>query len=181
MIEPFDPAEAERHKIIFYRLPQDLNLDEIDPLMRPVVRRINESGWVWTAECCQGHPDYNGEGAGWDHNVKPFLRLVTSKKTLGEMMGALASSMRLPDRVEGWPPEKMRCDVTCSFTTHVWSGDLGPWEQVLIYVEAHNVLTRDRGIEALAAFAERINDRPFFECPGCGADLAVERCNCELR
>lgn len=151
---PFSKEEAEKHKIIFYVLPQKLKLKNIDPLMRPVVDRINESGWVWTAECCQGHPDYDEHSVGWEHNVRPFVRLVTSKARFGEMMGLLASSMRLPDRLD--PIETARCDVTLSFETFIWPHDLGPWEQVNIYINVQNVLGRNRGIEALQQFADAL-------------------------
>lgn len=156
---PFSKDEAEKHKIVFYVLPQDLNLKNIDPLLQSIVKQINDSGWVWTAECCQGHPDYDGTGrSGWDHNVRPFVRLVTSKVRFGEMMGLLASSMRLPDRFE--PIEAARLNGVCSFETFVWPRPLGPWEQASVYINAHNVLSRNHGIEALTQFAAALQPKP---------------------
>lgn len=156
---PFDPEQAKLHRIIFYSLPQDLDLAQVDPLMRPIVEKINASGWVWTAECCQGHPDYDGSQPGWDHNPSPFLRLVCSKDRLGDMLGSLVLSMRLPNVLD-IEDRRCRADCTCPLKIFIWPNDLGPWEQVNVYVEAHNVRARDFGIEALTQFADRLHDSP---------------------
>ena len=157
---PFDPEQAKAHNIVFYSLPQDIDYEQIDPLMRSILRRINASGMVWTAECCQGHPDYNGEG-GWEHNTRPFLRLVTSAENLGWMMGHLVRSMRLRDIHE--PINKARIAHVCTFQTYVWKFTHPcPYEQVMIYVEARNILDRDRGIEAFEQFSWAVS--PDEEC-----------------
>lgn len=157
---PFSADEAMTHHIIFYSLPQDLDLAQIDPMMRPVVEKINASGWVWTAECCQGHPDYDGSNPGWDHNPSPFLRLVCEKYSLGDMLGELVASMRLPN-VFDINDRRCRCDYVCPLKVFLWSRELGPWEQINVYVEAHNVRGRDFGIEALTQFADRVCASPL--------------------
>lgn len=35
--------------------PRTLTALQVDPQMWPIVRLINQSGWVWTTESCQGH------------------------------------------------------------------------------------------------------------------------------
>jgi len=35
--------------------PRTLTDEQIDPAMWPIVQRINQSGWVWTTESCEGH------------------------------------------------------------------------------------------------------------------------------
>src|SRR5688500_4748721 len=37
--------------------PDRLTAKEVDPLMWPIVERINRSGWIWTTESCQGHDE----------------------------------------------------------------------------------------------------------------------------
>lgn len=37
--------------------PSTITLAYVDTLMWPIVERINQSGWVWTTESCQGHED----------------------------------------------------------------------------------------------------------------------------
>ncbi len=38
-----------------------------------------------------------------------------------------------------------------------------------------------RVAKIVARNAKRVpsTERPFFECPGCGADLAIEKCRCK--
>ena len=133
-VVPFDPMEAQKHKIAFYSLPQDLDLSKIDELMRPIVAEINSSGWVWTAECCQGHPDAT-EAKGWDHNTSPYLRLVVADNDLALLLILLIKGCR--GRI-----------------VEIHTVAKGPWVEVLLYVKAINVLQRNQGIEALTGFAK---------------------------
>jgi hypothetical protein len=82
--------EANDSGCIFYADPATLRDDQIDPLLRDAVRRINESGWVWTAESCQGHPD--AEDA-WAGNTRPMLRLVCRIDSRATMMDALCQAL----------------------------------------------------------------------------------------
>src|ERR1700719_3228914 len=137
VVIPFSVAEVNKHKIAFYALPQDIDLDRIDLLMRPIVSKINQSGWVWTAECCQGHPDAT-EPKGWDYNTNPYLRLVVEDGIdLESMLGLLVAACR-GQVIELHTIEK------------------GPWVEVLIYVKAINTLQRNNGIKALTKFADTL-------------------------
>lgn len=152
---PFDPQIAKDNHLIFYVLPQDLKLAYVDALLRPVVASINASGWVWTAESCQGHPDAADYGAtAWGFNTGPFLRLVVHGDRLGDMLARLIEAMRLPynaaDPTFG-PPD-------CVMPLKLHSRECGAWREVMAYVEAHNVMYRNLGIRALARFAETLND-----------------------
>lgn len=60
----------------FYSDPESVDLALVDPLMRAFVQRMNSSGWVWTAECCQGHPDAPDNAYIWAGNTSPMVRLV---------------------------------------------------------------------------------------------------------
>jgi hypothetical protein len=143
-IVPFDPIEAQKHKIAFYSLPQDVDFNKIDPLMCPIISKINSSGWVWTAECCQGHPDTT-EAVGWDHNTSPYLRLVVlNGRNFKDMLLILMTACR------GHVVE-----------IHTVERDL--WVEVLLYVKAINVLQRNAGIRALTKFAEGVFNGGFQE------------------
>ncbi len=81
---------AKEQGAIFYSLPEDIDPAQIDPLLREIVLNINLSGFCWTAECCQGHPDAAKPGdTGWDHNVEPYLRLVCHQGREGEVLAEL--------------------------------------------------------------------------------------------
>jgi hypothetical protein len=144
-IVPFDAEVARDNRLTIYVLPQDLDIAAVDPLLREVVTTINSSGWVWTSESCQGHPDaVCAEDTGWDHNTNPFLRLITREADLGSMLALLASAMRGETRV-------------CTIRLH--SVKKGEWIEAIVYVEAINALMRNQGIAALWRFAESLERR----------------------
>lgn len=75
--------------------PRTLDLEQVDPAMRPLVSRINRSGWLWTAESCEGH----GGQAG------PVLGLVTDDP--GRLFDCLARAHAATVRAsepEGYDP-----------------------------------------------------------------------------
>ena len=144
-IAPFDAEEAAANKLTIYILPQDLDSSLVDPLLRDIIATINSSGWVWTSESCQGHPDAaSPEDTGWDHNTNPFLRLIVRNSDFGEMLALLASAMRGENRV-------------CTMRLH--SIAKGAWVEAIVYVEAINVLMRNQGIAALKRFSESLETR----------------------
>jgi hypothetical protein len=141
----FDPMEARRHKISWYALPQELIIENIDPLMRVIVAEINASGWVWTAESCQGHPDAI-EPTGWDHNTSPYLRLVVHTDDLGELLKCLA-------------------DATRGMVIDLHTVERGPWLEVLVYVKAINTIQRNTGLVALQRFAGLVSGSYHYQRP----------------
>jgi len=139
---------------IFYSDPATLNEKYIDPLLRDAVSRINQSGWVWTAESCQGHPDFDGRTikTAWEHNTRPMLRLVCRIAHAGQMLASLAlaatyqfeddadtgfSSARMTQGLELWPHTRR-----------------DGWFEVLAYFEAGNVAMRDIGCKRFEKFAD---------------------------
>lgn len=144
MIEPDESPEAAKAAgAVFYSLPKDLTDDMIDPLLRKAVRRINESGWCWTAESCQGHPDAT-ELAPWGFNTKPMLRLVCHESGFGEMLAKLAHAMS---------DEHDALAGSCMFEVCNYKAR-GDYAEALIYVRAANVFERNRGCRAFERFAE---------------------------
>jgi hypothetical protein len=88
-----DWAAAKEAGCVFYSLPGELNYDQVDPLIADVCRSINASGWVATAESCQGHPDAE-HAHPWAGNTSPMLRLVCRAERAGAMLLALADGLR---------------------------------------------------------------------------------------
>lgn len=143
---------------IFYSDPATLTPGMIDPLLRDAVAKINASGWVWTAESCQGHPDFGlvDVHTAWEHNTRPMLRLVCRADHAGSMLVALTRSAcdpitdvltpieeetdlrlsRYPQGLELWPNERRN-----------------GWYEVLAYFQAGNVAMRDLGCLRFARFA----------------------------
>jgi hypothetical protein len=122
-----------------------LKADTIDPLVRDIVVDINASGWLWTAESCQGHPD-DTTGNAWAVNTSPMLRLACQAEHVGRMFQALyeaSTQMRDADGLE---------------ETFVWKAHpeerRGGWAEILLFVEARTAYEHDRAVAMLAKFAE---------------------------
>lgn len=148
-IAPFSAEVARANNLTIYILPQDLDISAVDPLLRDIVTTINSSGWVWTSESCQGHPDATVPGeTGWDHNTNPFLRLITAEKDVGVVLALLTAAMRGPER-------------TCLIRLHTIRK--GNWVELIVYVEAFTTLTRNQGIAALLRFATSLECRKVTE------------------
>lgn len=155
-----DPELAKRAGMCFYNLPQDLIPEQIDPLIRKAVFRINESGWIWTGESCQGHPDCEEELTPWGLNVHPFLRLICRAENIGKMFSLLISAMRYMDKygmdsVMGFKVYPCRKNTAYPSENIV---DNDKWEEVMIYLNGTNVAERNRSISCFEKFAELVND-----------------------
>lgn len=77
-----------------YWHPLDLRRAHVDPLIWPAVKRINESGWVWTLESCQGH---RGPDAWSD---APLIRLAVHHGEAHRMLGLLVRSAPWPEDID---------------------------------------------------------------------------------
>jgi hypothetical protein len=125
--------------------------EQIDLLLRVAVAAINSSGWVWTAESCQGHPDESDLYAAWGHNTQPYLRLVCRAQDLGDAVAALlAEAGDEDDKAIGTPEMRLR-------TRPLRDG----WMELQVYVSAHNVATRNRGCQAFERFGFAIQRKPL--------------------
>lgn len=137
---------AQAAGALFYTLPSELKQEQIDPLLRDAVTAINSSGWVWTAESCQGHPDEPDIHAPWGHNTRPYLRLVCRAEDVGDVAATLlAEAGDEESRMIGAPEMCMR-------SRPLRDG----WMELQVYVTAHNVASRDRGCQAFERFGVAI-------------------------
>ena len=144
-----NPEPARMQGCSFYKLPDELAEDDIDPLIRDAVFRINKSGWVWTAASCQGHPDAAKPIEGWQ-NVRPYLRLVTPTERLGDMLATLLLSMRVQDTQINLPMSLM-CELRTTSVPH------SDYTEVEVYVKAITAYDRDLGIRAFDQFANAVS------------------------
>ncbi len=138
--------EAQAAGIYFYELPNQLNYDTVDPLIRDVCHSINESGWVWTAESCQGHPDadYAFPRAG---NTKPMLRLVCREPDAGEMLNSLLAACGAnTDRDVHHPILLEVCELSRQ----------NGWVPIIVYARACTTYERNQGIAVYRRFAANL-------------------------
>jgi len=66
-----------------YYHPSVLKKSQVDELIWPAVKRINESDWVWTLESCQGNHAWS---------KYPLIRLVVHNGNVSQMLGLLHRS-----------------------------------------------------------------------------------------
>lgn len=142
---------APKDGVIFYTRPEDLVPEQIDPLLRDAVGKINASGWVWTGESCQGHPDAASlNDTGWTHNTEPYLRLICARRDLGRMLAALAEATLDTD-------EDNEAGIFHAAQLRVFANGRHPeWAEIGVYVLARNVMERDFGCRVFERFAATI-------------------------
>lgn len=149
--------DANASGCIFYDDPATLRDDQIDPLLRKAVRQINRSGWVWTAESCQGHPDATGDV--WAGNTRPMLRLVCRVEDRPRMMDAL---------VQAFAESNNWADLPTVRSIAVWPYERrNGWFEALVYVPAATAGERDLGCKCYERFAELVDPLtpdPFYSC-----------------
>lgn len=151
------PEAAQAAGAIFYTLPADLKPEQIDPLLRDIVFEINRSGWVWTGESCQGHPDASPGETFWPHNTEPFLRLVVHQARSARMLLHLAYALEVPDRAlehasrVGWLHSGAQ-------GVRLYRDDRDPYDEFRVYLPAGNACERDGGIEVFRRFARSVNE-----------------------
>jgi len=149
-----DFESARQAGVCFYEHPDKLSPEQIDPLLRDIVPRINSSCWVWTAESCQGHPDSTEPV--WANNVQPMLRLVTTAQNEGAMLALLMMAARSMEDPSDEAMTAWGRPGAPSF--RIYLHPRGPlWVEHLIYVEAATTYSRDRGIECFRRFAEMVS------------------------
>ncbi len=154
------PAEAREQGVNFYELPEKLKPEMVDEEIRTAVWRINESGWIWTAESCAGH--WGGEG--WAGNVRPMLRLVCRKADLGELLRHLYDSVLYQgeDRQIG----------AVGFTVWHYPRTYADFHELIVYIEARTDEERGRGLDAWRQFSERIQRDDYSQMIADGVDVA---------
>lgn len=147
-------AELKAAGACFYALPEDLKPGYIDPLIRDAVFAINASGWVWTGESCQGHPDAT-EPRGWEHNIEPMLRLITTAEDYALMLQLLTDAC--------WRPIEEQDEFMAHYPLGLslypqfrdgWS--IAPYREVLVYVKARQTIERNAGLRLFERFADNV-------------------------
>ena len=138
---------------LFYSPPDKLD-EWMDAMMRPICEEINRSGWVWTAESCQGHPDAQKSRA-WASNTRPMLRLVTKKENVGRMFAALAEAYEIERRsTEESVEEHGNMSELMGFEVFPVSGRNPEWSEMLIYIGAKTAYQRDQGVSVWEVFSK---------------------------
>lgn len=145
--------QANAAGALFYILPSELKPEDVDLLLRLAVAAINSSGWIWTAESCQGHPDETDLHAPWGHNCEPYLRLVMRAEDLGDAVHALLAEAHDEESLMIGP-------VQVKLHTRPLKDG---WLEMVVYVVAHNAAQRNRGCQALERFGFAIGQRPPLE------------------
>ena len=138
----YTAAAAQEAGCLFYRLPEELEIQEVDLLLQQAVLAINRTGVCWTAESCQGHPESTDPC--WASNVEPMLRLAYRTKDEAQVMGCLLRATRSvenQDRQAGTlrlsPDPRGQPD----------------WCELLVYVIGTTAYDRNRGIAIFDRFA----------------------------
>lgn len=131
-----------------HKSPLSLTAADVDTKMWPIVQSINQSGWVWTTESCQGHDDKT-------HGSSPLLGLVTND--IGRALGLLAEAIveeNVANHVrDTWDPHGIRFDA--AMFTGTWKPTLGRY-QVRIIVPADSQERRDRALSMFTRFAASV-------------------------
>lgn len=128
----------------FYTLPSELKVNEqIDPLLRTAVAAINASGWIFTCESCQGHPDETELMAPWGFQIEPYLRLTCPAGRVGVAVELMLEAARDDTGIELMGPAGLKL-----YTRALKNN----WMELKVYVEARNVAGRNRGCQLLERF-----------------------------
>ena len=141
--------EAQEAGAGFYHPPSLLDYQtQIDPLLQEACARVNSSDWLWTAETCQGHPDYDGVNihTAWDHQTGPYFRVVLRDQYVG-LCFALLYKAAVEEKLQDAFPLGVEFYARRLRST---------WNSFPILIRAHNVKTRDRACQMLTHFAELV-------------------------
>jgi len=142
--------EAKRAGCLFYEMPWEIKWELVDPLIRNAVRRLNGSGYVWSAESCEGHPDAAVPGA-WASNTSPMLRLVARKMNQGTVVYRLFEAYEAVKKAAEQAKQPFELG---GYRMH--PQQRGAWAETLVYVSALNVFQRNQGIQVFEKFAELV-------------------------
>lgn len=147
------PEEARLAHMVCYDLPSKVKAipEMIDPLIRNAVLKINESGWVWTGESCQGHPD--SETFCWADNARPMLRLITRSEDVGDMMRCLLTASLEKENPDLELLEQLKPPYMCNFEIYPCRQNKG-WCEILVYIPATTVYHRNNGCKIFERFGE---------------------------
>lgn len=144
--------------VCLYHNIDDLENAPLDPLIRPVCEKICSSGWCFTAESCQGHPDADVPDV-WAGNTAPMLRLFCKPERMGDMLKCLMEASFFEyDMEEGFENKQegtFMTKATVSWKVFPYSLNEN-WFSALIYFEGSTVWDRKKIIEQLMIFGEKL-------------------------
>lgn len=91
------PEYAPEDAVPFYHPVSKLRPRDVDWGIRDAVMEINRSGWVWTLESCEGHPELHV----WSHH--PLIRVAVHDGFAARMLGLWHRSV--PIGQHGYQPQ----------------------------------------------------------------------------
>lgn len=150
-------AAAHAAGVVVYDDPHTLNYEVLEPGVRVACRRINESGWCFTAESCHGHVHEDTRwGGSWGD--EPFLRLTTRQKHFGYMLALFARAMTFNEVSAGGTPRSTIVEErTLSFTVYPDTRGEPEFGSTIIRIPCGRVYTRRLALEAFERFGELVN------------------------
>lgn len=79
----YDPVDTRP-----YIPPRDLTAADVEVGIWPLVERVNQTGWVWTVESCEGHPERAGD---WPAMLRFAFRARDSRRVLDALIATVAT------------------------------------------------------------------------------------------
>jgi len=170
--DPSEPRRMQEAGVRFFTLPGRLRPTAVDRLLRRTVRLINSSGWAWTAECCQGHPDWDGRkrrgDRGWSKHwcgcggdASPFIVVAVRKERVHVLMWALMEALhslheRCPDpgHKDHFSGKTPPLEIAVKYPT---KKEGYAWRQFVVRFPAIDVKERDEGCATFEVFARNVH------------------------
>lgn len=146
-------AAAKETQVVLYEDPRTLDYETLEEGVRGPCRRINESGWCFTAESCHGHVHERTKDLGsWGDD--PFIRLTARREHFGHMLMLFAQAMTYDDSDSYGISLGKR---TLQF--NVSRDDRGEpvFMSAIVRIPAPRVYVRNLALEAFGRFAELVN------------------------
>lgn len=148
-------AAAQKAGVVIYDDPRTLDYDRLEEGVRAPCRRINESGWVFTAESCHGHVHEDTRFGGiWGDD--PFVRLASRMEHFGHMLALFARASRYRERLN--PAVDYEEERVLSFNVSYDSRGWPAFGQVIIRIPSPRVYSRIQALAAFGRFAQLVNE-----------------------
>lgn len=125
---------------IFHYGPPEYD-SAFEPLIRPICQRINQSGWLWTIESCEGHGSDNPSN-GWG-GPRPMLRFACQTEHVGHLIVLLDRVNRQADGYQMWTipmyADYLSDEEWCGLLTYI---DTAPASELETLAERRAVYAR---------------------------------------
>lgn len=155
-------------RIFHYGPPE--NSETFEPLIRPICERINQSGWLWTVESCEGHDGTNPPNGAWG-GPDPMVRFGLRTEHVGHLVLLLkracgADYRMFPAFYAGYCPDEEWSD----FLTTI-PGDMPLAERRACYARLAELAHSNPPKGHLPA-------KPKRRCPNCDGNNVNAPCIC---